>query len=316
DAPIQPNVSSEVDTSHINFEERDLSASGPFSGSGSGTGKFARNGCAFAAKKAAPAFFTGDHISFAGFTFIRDHVYLRNRLQSSASDRLGIEADPGDATLEASAAVSGSGSGTAGGCGESTDQVSELRTSLQAAERQAAINAVALREAERRLSDALATNLAAQATADKHAEEARSRLAAAQADRDKATEQAAALTRHLAVLQAGLETERQTAAAAAASSRQEVNCLQDRFAEAETRAETLLKQLSEARQQIEVAATTSVDSDYCSGVPCEKVDNEQVRLEAELLAARAEAQDLAAKVTQTTSEMSMMKRSYSDQVSF
>ncbi|VDO49614.1 unnamed protein product [Schistosoma margrebowiei] len=74
-APIQPVVNSETDTSNINFDERDLSSD---SSSGGGGGmKLPHSGGAFApARPQPPAYFTGSNLSFAGFTFNRYHRYL------------------------------------------------------------------------------------------------------------------------------------------------------------------------------------------------------------------------------------------------
>ncbi|CAH8521835.1 unnamed protein product [Schistosoma guineensis] len=72
-APIQPVVNSETDTSNINFDERDLSSD---SSSGGGM-KLPHSGGAFApARPQPPAYFTGSNLSFAGFTFNRYHRYL------------------------------------------------------------------------------------------------------------------------------------------------------------------------------------------------------------------------------------------------
>uniref|UniRef100_A0A3Q0KN50 non-specific serine/threonine protein kinase n=2 Tax=Schistosoma mansoni TaxID=6183 RepID=A0A3Q0KN50_SCHMA len=72
-APIQPIVNSETDTSNINFDERDLSSDG----SGGGGAKLPHSGGAFApARPQPPAYFTGSNLSFAGFTFNRYHRYL------------------------------------------------------------------------------------------------------------------------------------------------------------------------------------------------------------------------------------------------
>ncbi|KAL3319235.1 hypothetical protein Ciccas_002108 [Cichlidogyrus casuarinus] len=71
-APIQPVVNSEVDTSNINFNDDDSPLRfNQDSGIGS---KLPRIKGAFSQKKQPPSYFTGMHLSFAGYTFKRDKI--------------------------------------------------------------------------------------------------------------------------------------------------------------------------------------------------------------------------------------------------
>ncbi|CAL8101489.1 unnamed protein product [Calicophoron daubneyi] len=133
DAPIQPVVNSETDTSNINFDERDLS-------SDSGLGKLPQSSGAFAPKKLpAPAYFTGNNLSFAGYTFNRDHVYLRNMNGLNENGVNSLSANQKE-KAETQAKLTAFES-----------QVNELKTIIQSLEKQNARDQVSIEDGQKRL---------------------------------------------------------------------------------------------------------------------------------------------------------------------
>ncbi|KAH9285851.1 Rho-associated protein kinase [Echinococcus granulosus] len=196
--PIKPVVTSDVDTSNINFDESEiLGADAKFCGdsSNSSSGSPAnlpRTPGAFAAKKSVgpPAYFTGDNLAFAGFTFNREE---RQRLESSTKVAMVANGDANTAEMKASLA--------------------EVRAQLSTAEKQAAMDKIAVNEAQRRLDDTKAELQTARAELERMGEETRTQVSVIQSERDTLCERANRLQTELMSAAEELELERKALAA-------------------------------------------------------------------------------------------------------
>ncbi|VDM17961.1 unnamed protein product [Hydatigera taeniaeformis] len=197
--PIRPVVTSDVDTSNINFDESEvLGTDAKFgcdsSNSSSGSpANLPRNLGAFAAKKPVgpPAYFTGDNLAFAGFTFNREE---RQRLESSAKAAMIANGDAQTAEMEASLA--------------------DARAQLSAAEKQAAVDKIAMNEAQRRLDDTKAELESLKTEIERMGEETRTQVSVIQSERDTLCERANRLQTELMSATEELELERKALAAA------------------------------------------------------------------------------------------------------
>ncbi|KAL5964835.1 hypothetical protein TSMEX_007418 [Taenia solium] len=196
--PIRPVVTSDVDTSNINFDESEILGTdakfgGDSSNSSSGSpANLPRAAGAFAAKKSVgpPAYFTGDNLAFAGFTFNREE---RHRLESSAKIAMIANGDANTAEMEAS--------------------LSQVRAQLSAAEKQAAVDKIAVNEAQRRLDDTKAELFSVRAEIERMGEETRTQISAIQSERDTLYERANRLQTELISATEELELERKSLAA-------------------------------------------------------------------------------------------------------
>ncbi|KAL5112651.1 hypothetical protein TcWFU_008078 [Taenia crassiceps] len=189
--PIRPVVTSDVDTSNINFDESEILGADANSSSGS-PANLPRTAGAFAAKKsvAPPAYFTGDNLAFAGFTFNREE---RLRLESSAKLAMITNGDANTAEMEA--------------------LLSEVRAQLSAAEKQAAMDKIAVNEAQRRLDDTKAELESMKAELERTGEETRTQVSVIQSERDTLYERANRLQTELMSATEELELERKALAA-------------------------------------------------------------------------------------------------------
>ncbi|VDM01049.1 unnamed protein product [Schistocephalus solidus] len=221
--PIQPVVTSDVDTSNINFDESELTTSkfGNGSGNGSGPTNLPRSVGAFAPKKApTPAYFTGENLAFAGFTFNRDASYVKPHVEEVAVDREEIAA-----------------------------ALAEAKSQLQALERQATIDQIAIKEAQDRLNDANAE--LSEVSQDRAQiktlnEELTVQLTALETERDALVDRVNRLQQQLTSTTENLETERKNSACVAALGRENAD-LKEKLA-------TLMSANSEADMKLPMTA--------------------------------------------------------------
>nr|CUU98549.1 hypothetical transcript [Hymenolepis microstoma] len=197
--PIQPVVTSDVDTSNINFDESELLGAdsklkGDSSNSSSGSpANLPRSAGAFATKKntGSPAYFTGDNLAFAGFTFNGDD---RRNSESMAKTPLITNGDAHTAEIESALA--------------------ESRAKLSAAEKQAAVDKIAMNEAQRRLEDMKAELATAKAELERLGDENKTQVACLQSERDMLNDRIKKLQLELITTAEDLENERKALAIA------------------------------------------------------------------------------------------------------
>ncbi|VDD81255.1 unnamed protein product [Mesocestoides corti] len=191
--PINPVVTSDVDTSNINFDESELlGADGKLGGdssnsSGSSPANLPRIAGAFSSKKPVgpPAYFTGDNLAFAGFTFNRDE---RQRIESLSRNAPITNGDANTAEVEAA--------------------LSEVRVQLSAAEKQAAMDKIAAKEAQRRLDDVKSELEATKLELERLGEETKTQVGVLQSERDTLNDRVNRLQAELMTATEDLEAER------------------------------------------------------------------------------------------------------------
>ncbi|KAA0189009.1 Serine/threonine kinase, partial [Fasciolopsis buskii] len=283
EAPIKPVVNSETDTSNINFDERELSLNS------AGGIKLPQVSGAFAPKKpSAPAYFTGNNLSFAGYTFNRDHAYLKSALSFPNSEQTNNH-DSGSKvqTLE--------------------NELSDLKAQLQSLEKQNAINEVALKDAQRRIvesSSELELARAAKIDMEKNAADLRNRLSAAQEGRDQMNHNLTQLKTQLQQTADNFEAERRKLRL----HEEEKNTLSDHIDQLQSQIQTLKLQLDEQRKLTEATQNLATT---------EKISAEQERirsLEMEVSSLQAENREARQKATVLVNEASNLRRNYQDQV--
>ncbi|THD26568.1 Serine/threonine kinase [Fasciola hepatica] len=283
EAPIKPVVNSETDTSNINFDERELSLNS------AGGIKLPQVSGAFAPKKpSAPAYFTGNNLSFAGYTFNRDHTYLKSTSTLPNSEQTNSH-DSGSKvqTLET--------------------ELSELKTQLQALEKQNAMNEVALKDAQRRIVESNSELELARVTKvdmEKNVTDLRNRLSAAQEGRDQMNNNLTQLKNQLQQTADNFETERRKIRVY----EEEKTALSGQIDQLQGQIQTLRIQLDEQRKLSEAtqqSATTEKTS----------AEHERIRsLEAEVSSLQAENREARQKATVLASEASNLRRNYQEQV--
>ena len=197
--PIRPVVTSDVDTSNINFDESevlgvDVKFGGDSSNSSGGSlANLPRSAGAFAAKKPVgpPAYFTGDNLAFAGFTFNREE---RQKTESTTRTTMIPNGDKSLIEMEATLA--------------------DFRSQLSAAEKQTAMDKIAVNEAQRRLDDIKAELESTRSELERVSEEAKTQVSVLQTERDALNERVNRLQTELLNSTEDLEAQRKALTAA------------------------------------------------------------------------------------------------------
>lgn len=200
-SPIQPVVNSEVDTSNINFDESELlgadarlGQNGSSNSSSGSPANLPRTAGAFASKKLTgqPAYFTGENLAFAGFTFDRDE---RRKLKDSSL----FDSDAARSTLEHNPS-------------EAETALMEVRAQLSAAEKQSAIDKIAANEAQSRLNDIKTELETAKSEMERLVDDNKTQLGVLQSERDALNERVNRLQAELMSSTDDLENERKVIA--------------------------------------------------------------------------------------------------------
>ncbi|KAF7233730.1 hypothetical protein EG68_07382, partial [Paragonimus skrjabini miyazakii] len=197
DAPIQPVVNSETDTSNINFDETELQSD---SFGSAGSSKLPQTGGAFSRKPPVPAYFTGNNLSFAGYTFNRDHLYLRTGLRGTSENQSVTTESNHKALTECSQRAQAL-----------QTEVNELQNTVQTLEKQMAMDQVTLKDTQRRLEESTAELGKSKATScelEKMLTELRLRCSVLQPERDRLTSEIANVKTQLKAVTDSHEAER------------------------------------------------------------------------------------------------------------
>ncbi|KAM3179678.1 hypothetical protein ACTXT7_000119 [Hymenolepis weldensis] len=252
--PIQPVVTSDVDTSNINFDESELLGAeskfgGDSSNSSSGSpANLPRSAGAFATKKLVgpPAYFTGDNLAFAGFTFNGDG---RQKNESMVKTPLITNGDAHIAEIESALA--------------------EARAKLSAAEKQAAVDKIAMNEAQRRLEDMKGELATAKAELERLGDENKTQVNCLQSERDTLNERVKRLQAEIITTAEDLEKERMALAAA-----------KEELVAAKANPSPVVTVVNDARQRSSVNESLSLEVDL------EEARQQACRAEAELVSSR------------------------------
>lgn len=293
DPPIQPVVNSEIDTSNINFDDDSIHLD---IASSTATSKLPHSGGAFSTRK-PPAYFTGNNLSFAGYTFNRDHIYLRN-IPRGTDNAIGTPAT----TEHGRTALAGATQQ----CHTLQTEISELRASVQQLEKQTAIDQVTLRDAQRRLQESnleLEKSKVSLSELEKSLLETRLRCSTLQAERDRLVEDSTSLTAQVKSGTDLLETERRKAIAldeAKTALDAKVEQLQLELHETRIKLSTQLKQ-----DELMQDASDTPESGQCGLV---------ATMEAKMASLQAENREARQKATLLMTEASNLARNYADQV--
>ncbi|CAH8608422.1 unnamed protein product [Dicrocoelium dendriticum] len=295
DPPIQPVVNSEIDTSNINFEDEPMHLDTP---GGTASSKLPHSGGAFAPRKPpAPAYFTGNNLSFAGYTFNRDHIYLKN-VPRGADNAIGspATAEQGKTAL---AEVTQR-------CQTLQSEIDELRTTVQLLEKQAAIDQVTLKDSQRRLQEStleLEKSKSALSDLEKSLVDTRLRCSSLQTERDRLVEDSASLTAQVKSATDALETERRKAYV---------------LDEAKTALATKVEQLQLDLQEAHIKLSTQLKQDeplQAAGDASDSRQHELVSaLEAQMASLQAENREARQKATVLMTEASNLARNHAEQV--
>ncbi|KAG5452194.1 Rho-associated protein kinase 2 [Clonorchis sinensis] len=287
DPPIQPVVNSETDTSNINFDENEANS---FS---IGASKLPSTSGAFAPKRPpAPNYFTGNHLSFAGYTFNRDHIYLRGGLRGQ--EQLDTIPEANRASM----------SDTNRRLQALESEVAELRATIQTLEKQAAVDQVALKDSQRRLGESSSELNATKAHTlelEKTLSDLRSRCATIQAERDRLTKDIAST-----------KTQLQHTTEICEAERRKVSALE----EEKTRLATEIEQLHVSLQQTQVRLQEQLkQKEQVQGSVDPSRQREMISaLELRVANLQAENREARQKATVLMTEASNLNRNHTKQV--
>lgn len=253
--PIQPVVTSDVDTSNISFDESEILGAdskfyGDSSNSSSGSpANLPRSAGAFAAKKpiGPPAYFTGDNLAFAGFTFNRDD----RRKSESSMVKAPLITNCDSHTTEIESALV------------------EARSKLSAAEKQAAMDKIAMNEAQKRLEDMKEELASAKAELERLGDENKTQITCLQSERDALNERVKRLQNELMTATEELETERK----ALSTAREELDA-------AKANPPPVVTVVSEEKLRTSASEAVSLEVDL------EEARQKACRAEAELVSSR------------------------------
>nr|VZI46530.1 unnamed protein product [Spirometra erinaceieuropaei] len=276
--PIQPVVTSDVDTSNINFDESELTTSkfGNGPGNGNGPTNLPRSVGAFAPKKApAPAYFTGENLAFAGFTFNRDASYVKPQMEEAAVDREEMAA-----------------------------ALAEAKSQLQAAERQATIDQIAIKEAQDRLNDAnaelseVSQDRAQMKTVN---EELTVQLTALESERDALVDRVNRLQQQLTCMNENLETERKNSA-----------CIREEFT-------AFGRENADLKAKIAILVSANSEAEVKPPTPAKEEDQRQRSgngevPEAELTNLKEALEEARRQNSRITAEMSSARRLHAEEI--